>query len=317
LIQAFANIQANSNGADCGTPNYSFSRTGGSTIDVIADDATCRSVGLIQDNGSGPPMSCNKVESSFALPDPLRNLPAPTKPALAAALVPIGHAMTPPVYCPGAAAPKQPSETQPAVCDIGGNGSSYNGKAWLLSPGLYPHGIAVTNDAIAYLLPGIYWIGGGGMDVKNGGSIFTVETAADAQPTTAASTWGGGVMFYNSTLPTIPGGPWSLEGSGATMKLKALHAPAGDPTEIYNNIVLFQDRTVTTTVTLNGSASDTQVEGMIYTPAGHIQLNGNGGTLELDQIIADSYTINGGGGTLKILARTGFDSIISAAGLVD
>jgi hypothetical protein len=56
---------------------------------------------------------------------------------------------------------------------------------------------------------------------------------------------------------------------------------------------------------------------MIYVPKGGVQLNGNGGTLIVDQVIADNYTINGGGGTLKVLARTGFDSIISAAGLVD
>jgi hypothetical protein len=317
LIQAFANIQSNSNGSGCGSPPISFSRTGGSTIDVIADDATCRAVGIIQDQGSGPPMSCDKVENSFALPDPLRNLPAPTKPPLAAAMVPIGHTKAPPDYCPGAAAPKIPSETQPAVCDVGGNGTSYRDLSWLLSPGLYPHGIAVTNGATAYLLPGIYWIGGGGLDVKGGASIFTVATATDATPLVANATWGGGVMFYNSKLPTIPGDAWTLEGSGATMKIKALHAPVGDPTEIYNDIVIFQDRTVTTGVTLNGSASQTEVEGMIYVPKGGVTLNGNGGTLIVDQIIADNFTINGGGGTLEVLARTGFDSIISAAGLVD
>jgi hypothetical protein len=74
---------------------------------------------------------------------------------------------------------------------------------------------------------------------------------------------------------------------------------------------------VTTGVTLNGSASGTEVEGMIYVPQGPITLNGNGGTLITDQIIADNFTILGGGGTLKVLSRTGFDSIISAAGLVD
>ena len=52
------------------------------------------------------------------------------------------------------------------------------------------------------------------------------------------------------------------------MKLKALDVPVADPNAIYNNIVIFQDRTVTTTVTLNGSASTTQVEGIIYVPAG-------------------------------------------------
>jgi hypothetical protein len=317
LIQAFANIQSNSSGADCGTPPYGFSRTGGSTIDVIADDATCRSVGEIQDSGSGPPMTCNKVENSFALPDPLRNLPAPTKPPIAAPPVwkGSGTALAVPKNCPGGSQP--PTELVPRTCKLAVTGA-YKDTLWLLSPGLYPGGIDVSNGTVAYLLPGIYWIGGGGLSASTGGSIFTVATAADAKPTVAASTWGGGVMIYNSMLPTSPGAIIDMNGDAPTvLKLKALHAPAGSPDEIYNDIVIFQDRTVTTEVRLNGAGSIAEIEGMVYVPAGHVQLNGNGGTLILDQVIADSYTINGGGGTLKVLARTGFDAIISAAGLVD
>ena len=56
---------------------------------------------------------------------------------------------------------------------------------------------------------------------------------------------------------------------------------------------------------------------MIYVPDGQIKLNGNGGTLIVDQIIAGTYDINGNGGTIKVLARVGFDSVIIAAGLVD
>ena len=78
-----------------------------------------------------------------------------------------------------------------------------------------------------------------------------------------------------------------------------------DPNAIYNHIVIFQDRTVTTTVTLNGSASTTQVEGIIYVPAGQVKLNGNGGTLIVDQVIADTFDINGNGGTIKVLRKHG------------
>jgi hypothetical protein len=258
-------------------------------------------------------MTCTKAQGSFALPDPLRGLAAPAKPALAAAMVPIGHSKSPPNYCPGAGPPKQPSETQPQVCDVGGNGSAYNNLKWLLSPGLYPHGISVTNDAKAYLMPGIYWIGGGGLSVSGGGSFTSVASLADA----TAGTWGGGVMIYNSKLPTIPGGPIDFNGSSAAMKIKPFETVAPDPNVIYNDIAIYQDRTVTSDVSLNGSASSSTVQGIIYVPGAKVTLNGNGGTLIVDQVIADTYLINGSTGTIKLLRGTGVDAHIIAAGLVE
>jgi Putative Flp pilus-assembly TadE/G-like len=316
VVEAHANIQSNSNGSGCAGDDIGFSRTGGSTINVVAPDATCRVVGDLQDQGSGS-MTCTVVEGSYALPDPLRNLPAPAKPALAVAMDPVGHTSAVPDYCPGATGPKAPSETQTRPCDVGGNGSSYANLSWILHPGLYPHGLAVSNGAKAYLLPGIYWIGGGGVDVGGGGSMVSVATPADANVNPSLATWGGGVMFYNSKLPTSPGGAWTLHSNGAVMKLRPLDLPTTDPDHIYNTIVIFQDRTVTTSVTLNGSASSTQVLGIIYVPGGQIKLNGNGGTLIVDQIIADTFDINGNGGTIKVMRGTGIDAVIVAAGLVD
>lgn len=317
VVEAYANIQSNSTGADCapGDP-VSFSRTGGSTIDVIATNATCRAVGEIQDQGSGS-MTCTQAQNSFALPDPLRNLPAPDQPALPTTpMVQVGHTKAIPDYCPGATGSKAPSLTQPKPCDVGGNGSSYAGLSWILYPGLYPNGIDVTNGATVYMMPGIYWIGGGGLEAKGNGSMVTIGKNPDGTPNVAGG-WGGGVLIYNSKLPSIPGGEVHLNGGGATIKLKAFDVPAGDPLDIYNDIVFFQDRTVTTPVTLNGSASSTEVEGVVYVPTGQIKLNGNGGTLIVDQIIAGTYDINGNAGTIKVLARVGFDSVIIAAGLVE
>jgi hypothetical protein len=101
------------------------------------------------------------------------------------------------------------------------------------------------------------------------------------------------------------------------MKLLPLNVSTADPDAIYNSIVIFQDRTVTTPLTLNGSSSSTEVMGIIYVPGGQVKLNGNGGTLITDQIIANTYDINGNGGTIKVMRGTGVDAVIVAAGLVD
>lgn len=327
VVEAYANIQSNSSGADCapGAP-IGFSRTGGATIDVQAPDATCRVVGEFQDNGSGPPITCTISQNSFALPDPLRNLEAPAKPALAAAMTPVGHTKASPDYCPGATGSRAPVETQNRPCDVGGTGSTYANLAWILSPGLYPGGLDVSNGATAYLLPGIYWIGGGGLDVGGGGSIVTIATPVDATPVVSSSpcaaattTAGlcGGVMIYNSQLPTSAGGPVVLNSSAATMKLASLDVAPSDPDRIYQDIVMFQDRTLTTSITLNGSSSTTVVEGIIYAPGAQVKLNGNGGTLVVDQIIANTFDINGNGGTIKVMRGKGVDAVIVAAGLVD
>lgn len=324
VIDAYASIQSNSNGSDCGGDPVGFQRVGGSTINVYADDATCRSVGLIQDQGSGS-MTCVEAPNSFALPDPLRNLPGPPRPLLPTPSMEAAYSLagnppttlSPPKDCPGGS--PAPSLTNPALCKLAPTGA-YSGTAWTLYPGLYPGGLEITASTTAYLMPGVYWIGGGGLRVATGGSVRTI--AATATPDVATPAWGGGVLIYNSQLldeyGTVveAGGPIVLDGSAATMELKALHATA-PPASDYNNIVIFQDRALTTSVTLNGSASTTTVEGLIYVPNGQVKLNGNGGTLILDQVIANTYDINGNGGHIEILRNTGFDAVIVAAGLVE
>lgn len=315
-IVAAGSIQSNSSGEECLPGAISFSRTGGSTITVGAD-VYCRAVGEIQDQGSGNMGQCIPAPNSFALPDPLRNVPAPTKPGLAAALAPVGHSLATPKGCPGSLTTFA-TETSPATCDPGAGKPSptYRGKAWVMFPGLYPGGISVTNDAIVYLMPGIYWIGGGGLNVQTGASIMTVATA----PTTVAdATWGGGVMIYNSSLPSSPGGVINLNSSSATMQLKPLQATSPDPNAIYNNIVIFQDRTLDISgddVTLNGATSVARVDGMVYVPSGDVKLNGNAGTLTVGQIVANTYKIDGGGGRIEVTYDDLYPSVIVAAGLV-
>jgi hypothetical protein len=319
-VDAYGNIQSNSNGSDCVGAPIGLSRTGGSTVNVYADDATCRAVGDIQDAGASGTMTCLKSEGSFALPDPLQGLDAPAMPALPVDMLPVGHTLAAPDGCPGSSTPA--TELAPAICDPGGGtpSSSYTGKAWIMYPGLYPGGISATHNAIVYLMPGIYWIGGGGLDIQTGASIMTIGTEADAAPTTASATWGGGVLIYNSQLPGSPGGPITLNSSTATMKLHMFQVPSGDPDHIYNNMVIFQDRTMNLAgddVSLNGSSSVAEVEGLIYVPSGDVKLNGNTGTLITDQIIANTFLIDGGGGNIQVLRRVGVDAVITAAGLVE
>lgn len=313
VIEAYANIHSNSTGSECTGDPISISRTGGATVDIYAEDSTCRAVGEIQDQGSGY-MTCTPAENSFMLPDPLRWLPYPTKPPVAPDLTYAGTDSPPPATpknCPGGTAAG--TEASPKLCKLSPTGG-YANTEWILHPGLYPGGIEVNNGTTAYLMPGIYWIGGGGFRTTTGGSVITIATETDA----GTGTWGGGVMIFNSKLPNEAAGDISLGGSGATLKLKPIDAPdEADPLHDYDDIVIFQDRTVTQTVTMNGAASATEVEGIIYVPEGLVKLNGNGGTLIVDQIIADSYLIDGNNGTIEVLRKAGVDAVISGAGLVD
>jgi hypothetical protein len=319
VVEAYATIQSNSNGSECAGDPIGFSRTGGSTINVFAPDASCRVVGELQDQGSGS-MTCTVAEQSYALPDALRNLPAPAQPALAPAMQFVGPGAAPtqpPKHCPGRTDGDAPNETNPSTCVLGSPSGTYSGLSWVLYPGLYPGGLAVNASTTAYLMPGIYWIGGGGLDIGGGGSVITIATESGASTSTASATWGGGVMIYNSSLPAEAGGDVILNSDAATMKLLPLNVTTADPDAIYNSIVLFQDRALTTPVTLNGSSSSTEVMGIIYVPGGQVKLNGNGGTLVTDQIIANTFDIKGNGGTIKVMRDTGVDAVITAAGLVD
>ncbi|MGK2850172.1 MAG: hypothetical protein ACSLFN_04585, partial [Candidatus Limnocylindrales bacterium] len=268
---------------------------------------------------------------SFALPDPLRDLPAPAMPALAAPMreVVAGSVIDPPTnnipdYCPGATGPKAPSESTPRLCRIGQGGSSESGRQWILSPGLYPGGLELTNDVTAYLLPGIYWIGGGGFKTAGDASVISVNSETDRARAvctlgaTPPCLGGGGILLYNSKLPNAVAGPIEIGGGGATLSLQPYDYPFGSTTI---DLVIFQDRTVSLTgddVTLNGStAQAAEIRGIIYVPGGDVKVNGSDSVFSLDQIIADTFMINGSGGTVNVLRETGVDAEISAVGLVD
>ena len=50
---------------------------------------------------------------------------------------------------------------------------------------------------------------------------------------------------------------------------------------------------------------------------GQVKVNGANSVFTLDQIIADTFLINGSGGTVNVLRETGVDAVICAVGLVE
>ena len=78
-------------------------------------------------------------------------------PDLPESLKPQGHAEPIPSGCPGS--DDAATQAEPALCLLGSGGAA--DLDWVLSPGLYPGGLEVRSGTV-YLVPGIYWIGGGG-----------------------------------------------------------------------------------------------------------------------------------------------------------
>ncbi len=329
VVNSAGNVQANSDGSAAGCGGIGFSRTGSGTLTVTAASATCRSAGTIQDQGAGS-MTCAKAPNSFALPDPLRNLPAPAQPGLAPAMKEWPNSgpltATPtivPDYCPGALGTKAPSTANPQLCVLGQGGSQAN-RVWVLYPGLYPGGINAKGGVTLYLTPGIYWIGGGGLATSNDASLISVDDENDRTKAVCAATaphvctGGGGILIYNSKLANSPAGPITLGGGGATLSLMPISYAFGTTTI---NLVIFQDRTVALAgddITLNGSSAiASDVRGIVYVPQGDVKVNGSSSVFSVDQIIANTFKVDGSGGTVNVLRETGVDAKIEAVGLVE
>ena len=48
-----------------------------------------------------------------------------------------------------------------------------------------------------------------------------------------------------------------------------------------------------------------------------MKVNGSNSVFTMDQVIADTFKINGSGGTVNVLRETGVDAKIEAVGLVE
>ena len=305
-VVALGNIQVNST---CQTG--AMRRQGNGDIVVDVPGGACNVVGDISDGGGQGLIDCVQNEGAPFVPDPLRFLPPPALPAVPPAPIQITGNKQIPGGCPGSNSPA--SYAAPDVCQFT---SSYKNTVWRLYPGLYPGGLKLQGGTF-YLEPGVYYLGGGGLDITgNDTDTWSVDTNGTASLATGPA---GGVMFFNTAIPNAVAGPVVLNGASADIGLLPIKDVT--PYQRYNGIVVYQDRTVNLVgddLTINGSASDMDVRGTIYVPAGDVKVNGNSGDLTMDQIISNVYKINGSPGS-TVLALKEIDKIaqLSAAGLVE
>jgi hypothetical protein len=148
-----------------------------------------------------------------------------------------------------------------------------------LSPGTYVGGIAIDGTASVTLLPGLYYMQGGGFRVSGNGSVT-----------------GTGVLLVNA--PAGPSDVIKITGQGSV----SLTAPGGltGTLAAYNHIVIFQDPTSANTVSVTGQASLT-VSGTLYAPAALLKINDGTAVVSTDtnptggQVIVLDAQITGNG----------------------
>jgi hypothetical protein len=272
--------------------------------DITVTSGACNVSGPSIQTGGNATINCTVNYDSPAVPDPLADLDPPTMPALANAPVSVSDpAAPPPPNCPS-------TLEAPATCQFS---ASYAGTSWRLYPGTYPGGLKLLAGTF-YLEPGVYYLAGGGLSA--GGNGVVVESVV-----TGTTTVGGGVLIYNTSDP-VPGTPCSgvacgaaidLNGSAAVLTLNPYNP---DPLDRYNGMVIFQDRTLSATITLNGSSSNLNVSGTIYAPLALVKVNGSNSTAMNSQVIAYDFQFNGSGGHMTVGYDAGSFFHVRGSGLV-
>jgi hypothetical protein len=264
----------------------------------------CDVVGHISTSG-GAADNCTSAPTGVLVSgDLLAYLPPPIEPSgtpTSVQSIPIGT--SPPSGCPG---------TSPATDAAPGNGCVFDtaNMVWRIYPGNYPGGITVQKGTV-YMDPGIYWIGGGGVQVRGGGNTpNTAVLVSKANSDNSGFTPSGGVLIYNTQDPnptiaaacaTTPGGsgcygPIMLNGGASTLALTPYQlAP-------YKNMVIFMDRAapLSVTITLNGGSSNLSITGTIYAPHTIVAMRGGASDTIGAQLLVWNFQLNGNGASLTL-----------------
>ncbi|HYI66856.1 MAG TPA: Tad domain-containing protein [Candidatus Limnocylindrales bacterium] len=156
----------------------------------------------------------------------------------------------------------------------------------VLQPGRYQGGIELRNSSVALLLPGIYVIQGGGLQIGAQASVLSVRAGV----TTPGANWGNdcpanacGVMIYNTTGATALG--QLSVAAGSTLRLRAYDPDAvpGGGVADFENILVWQDANPVPTSTyaqpivqLNGGGN-VDIRGTVYAPSAKVEMGGNSG----------------------------------------
>jgi hypothetical protein len=277
------------------------------SIDVSSGSCNLSGPSPISTN-HGSSVSCTLNYNQPVVPDPLAGLPPPTIPPVASPPVNLDvTTATPPSGCMSTLA-------APVACSFPNN-STLRGTRWRLFPGTYPGGLSIQANATFYLQPGIYYIAGGGVQINGAGSGSSASTPIVMSVSDGTTTLGGGVLLYNTA--DVSGGTTilaaqsiNLNGSQANINLLPYQ------TDPYAGIVIFQDRTVSVPLKLNGAATNLNVTGTMYLPAADVQVNGSSSNALTAQIIAYSFTLLGSAPSLDVGYNSDSFFHIRGSGLV-
>jgi len=254
----------------------------------------CDVVGGIQVSGGATNGCAAAPAGVLVYGDPLRDLAPPTKPGAPAAvqaLDPSPNQGPIPDNCPGGSSPA--TDASPNVCSF--SKPAMGGKTYRIFPGYYPGGIEVTRARV-YMSPGIYYVGGGGIDIRSTGGNFGELVSKDIGDDTGL-TPSGGVLIYLGASPAAFKPIHLNGGDGSTLALRPMQ------TGTYKGMVIFVDRAVapgTTTIDLNGDGSTLLVSGTMYTPTGTVKLNGSDSDSIGSQLICYNFALNGSGSAFTL-----------------
>jgi hypothetical protein len=166
------------------------------------------------------------------------------------------------------------NNSQPGTIYPGIYKASYKANGSLLNPAIH-----IGGSVTVKMMPGIYYLEGGGMTIDSGATV-------DAT---------GGVMIYNgqqngATNNPASVGPINVSGN-AVVKLTALSA-AQNPA--YAGIAIFQDRNATATMSITGGGG-TDIEGGIYAAKALVKVTGGSNVTPGTLFISAQLDIGGSG----------------------
>jgi Flp pilus assembly protein TadG len=141
-----------------------------------------------------------------------------------------------------------------------------------LSPGVYTGGISVSGTGSLTLLPGIYYMDGGGFSFSGQGNLL-----------------GNGVMIYNA--------PGNGNSDGISVSGQGSMILSGPTSGVYAGVTFFQDRTSTVTGNVQGAGGNTSITGTFYFAGALLNVSGNGGVSNIgSQYISYDLALGGNGG---------------------
>lgn len=153
--------------------------------------------------------------------------------------------------------------------------SQYTQGSTVLQPGVYKGGISASGTASLTLMPGIYYMDGGGFSFSGQGNLY-----------------GDGVLIYTS--------PGNGNSDGVSVTGQGQITLTGMKSGIYQGMTFWQDRNSNVTATISGTSGTTSISGTFYFAGALLNVSGNGGVVNVGSQYVSKDLNLGGNGTINI-----------------